>query len=463
MSNVLEISGRRQLFIDDHVIQETRGVTRTLNQPVKYVGNPIIRPVHPWEANSRIYGTVIYDVDQEIFRMWYMAGPHNVDAPHRTCYATSKDGVYWEKPSLGLVEFNGSKDNNILLDDATGMTMIKDSREEDPDRLYKTMFYETLSPAVSVAFSPDGVRWTGYEGNPVLTNASDNHFVLGWDENHGKYVAYVRPAVFDGSNIRLIGRSASEDFIHWTEPQVVLAPNEEDPPGLEFYGMPVFRYEGLYLGQLWHFYANPEDRPLRSAGTGDVHLAVSRDGIGWERIGNGVPFIPLGPPGSLDHGLVYTAKEPLVVGDELWFYYGASDADHGLRWPIIAQDQRPFCISLAKLRLDGFVSVDGGGQEGSLVTKPFQCDGGQLSINASARGGWVSVAVLDEEGISVEGYRKVECSLFDGDAIRHRVTWRENVSLDPLKGQTIRLKFYIGSAKLFSFALTANAGPLHTS
>jgi len=30
------------------------------------------------------------------------------------CYATSKDGVTWVKPKLGLVEFNGSKDNNII-------------------------------------------------------------------------------------------------------------------------------------------------------------------------------------------------------------------------------------------------------------------------------------------------------------------------------------------------------------
>ena len=110
-------------------------------------------------------------------------------------------------------------------------------------------------------------------------------------------------------------------------------------------------------------------------------------------------------------------------------------------------------ICLAKLRLDGFVSVDAGDEMGSLVTKPFLCKGGRLSINAAARGGLVAVAVLDKQGIQYDGFSRAECALFDGDSIRHEVTWREKGSLDELRGRSIRLKFYLRNAHLYSFAV----------
>jgi len=446
MSHVLKLSSERQLFVDDYVVEEVRNLRQVLNQPTKYAGNPLIRPLKPWERPGvNLYGTVMYDPEQGIYRMWYQGYG---GTPYTGCYATSRNGIHWEKPNLGLVKFGGSMENNIFLDDAAILNVIQDRREKDPDRLYKALFWEQHNPSVSVAFSPDGVHWTKYAGNPVLRGTSDTHTLLGWDEACDKYVAYIRPSVGNGTRIRVIGRSVSDDFNHWTEPEVVLQPDEDDPPGLEFYGMPVFKYQDLYLGMPWAYHAYPEESLTRMAALLDTQLAVSRDGVHWKRAGDRKPFIPRGPASSIDQGMIYTAKEPVVVGDELWFYYGGFDGDHGC-----------WCsanICLAKLRLDGFISMDAGDKEGTLVTKPFYCEGRDLIINADARGGQIAVAVLDEAGNqtgNLDGFKKIDCALFDGDAVRHKVTWRDNISLEALRGQPIRLKFYMQQAKLYSFAV----------
>ena len=476
MPRPLEIGSSKQLFIDDHVIDETHAVTQTLNQPSKYVGNPVMIPLYPWEGRVTLYGTVWYDSDEGRFRMWYqgyggLAIPPMAkdvsDSPwkgfdasnllYTIGYATSNDGIFWDRPNLGLVEYKGSKDNNLVLADAAYGNVIKDSRDPDPERLYKSLFFEARDPAgtpnmgdgVSIAFSPDGVHWTKYEGNPVIERSSDTHVLLGWDDLHGKYVAYARPSVHGGNKTRRIGRAVSDDFINWTDPEDVLVPDEEDGPGMEFYGMPVFKYEGMYIGQLWMYHAPPEEPQIRFAAKIDVQLAASRDGIAWERVGERRPFIPNGPPGSIDEGEIWTAREPVIMDDEIWFYYSPGGQDHG-----ITGRTGPIC--LAKLRLDGFVSVDGGEETGTLVTKPFVCEGGNLTINASARGGLVGVAVLDESGIQYQGYSRQECALFDSDSIRHDVTWRTKLSLDELKGETVRLKFYLWNASLYAFSVGRN-------
>lgn len=444
------VAGQRQLFVDDSLVEETHALTRVLHQPTKYAGNPIIRRSLPWERNVSLYGAVLYDPVEARYRMWYQGfgSGRNVG-----CYATSLDGIYWEKPSLGLVELDGSVDNNVVLANTCLPNVIHEPQDADPARRYKALFWDNSierGPGVahvSVAFSPDGIHWTKYAHNPVLNNTGDTHTLLGWDEAVGQYVAYPRAVRrVPGGVIRVVGRSVSDDFIHWTDPEVVMAPNDADPPGLEFYGMPVFKYEGLYLGLPWAFHTYPEEPPTRKGGTIDVQLAVSHDGAQWEHVADQQPFIPLGPPGSVDQGMVFGAKEPLVMGDELWFYYGASDGYHGA-------PHRDTTICLAKLRRDGFVSLDAADAGGVVLTKPLVCDGDSLAVNVDARGGSVAVAVLDEQGGEIPGYRMTDCALFDGDSVAHRITWREQASLAPLQGSRIRLKFYLRSARLYAFGI----------
>ena len=457
-----------QLFCDELIVAEMRGLERTLNQPVRYAGNPLMFPIHPWEGRLELYGTVLRGADG--FRMWYTGlggmgvagmgatlgkwahlGFDAANLLYSYCYAVSKDGIFWERPNLGLVEYGGSKENNLLMLDAAGGNVCRDDRLDDPERRYKALFYEARDPGgtpnegdgVSVAFSPDGLRWTKYEGNPVIRRASDSHRLLGWDDLHRAWVAYCRPTVHEGNPVRRIGRCTSRDFIHWNDPEEVLVPDERDPPGTQFYCMAVFRRAGLYIGLLHVYHTNPEEPHIRFYGTIDIQLAVSRDGVRWERVCDRAGFMENGPAGSDDAGEIYMANAPVEVEDELWFYYSPCGVEHG-------PTGRSGPINLAKLRLDGFVSVDAGAETGTLVTKPFRCEGGSLMINAAARGGEVSVAVLDADGVQQDGFGRPDSALFDGDSVRWETTWRR-ARFDDLRGRVVRLKFYLRNASLYSF------------
>ncbi|MFV1969010.1 MAG: hypothetical protein ACC628_26620, partial [Pirellulaceae bacterium] len=111
-------------------------------------------------------------------------------------------------------------------------------------------------------------------------------------------------------------------------------------------------------------------------------------------------------------------------------------------------------IGLAKLRLDGWVSVDADDGPGTLTTKPLKLAGNDLVINADARKGQMAVEILGQAGRPLPGFSLADCKPFSGDSVRHTVQWKSSSDLSQLKGQPVRLRFHIQNAKLYSFLVS---------
>lgn len=253
----------------------------------------------------------------------------------------------------------------------------------------------------------------------------------------------------------------------------------------QFYWMRHVPYEGMYVGLLMRFDVSgwpPLERENRfkttTAGPEDgpayYELASSRDLENWERVGNREIFLPLGEAGTWEAGTISFMPSPIIVGDEIRFYYEGWNRTHST--PLIQSNQPDqaaheaavaeirertrekgkkysgAAIGLATLRLDGWVSVDAGLAEGTLMTKCVIFDpGSKLVINAEAPKGAVAVEILYPTGKPVAGFTKADCDVFTGDAVRHTVTWNGQADLFELADKPVSLRFYLRDCKLYSF------------
>ena len=456
----------RTLFIDDEAIEEVQGLSRVANRLLKHPDNPVLRPEapeRPWEWRVQCFGTFLYDPDLGLFRAWYLAFNHP-SAPHNrvfgttlsplanmVAYATSANGITWSKPTLGLVEFNGSRENNLA--DAgpnwCGLGMAYEPQEEDPKRRYKALYWDIHRGDMRVAFSPDGLRWTPWPGNPVHPSGSDIDHSVVWDPKIGKYVAYGRM----GGVGRNVSRMESADFLHWSEPKLVFQADARDRPGDQIYGVSVALYEGIYVGLVWMYHAG-DDLTI------DAQLIHSRDGIHWRRTPNREVVIPLGPQGSWDSGIIFPATGsscgfPMKDG-KIYVYYFGMQGNHAKHPdPVETDTYWRGGIGLATLRRDGWVSLDAGVSGGYLVTKPLQVplagtDGTapRLMLNTNAFSGEVRITVLDEQGKPIGGFEK--SNTLHGDFLRTEVTWPEK-TLAELVGKNVRLRIDGKLAKLYSY------------
>lgn len=448
------LTTRHQLFVDDFVTADSFAVEFQMCRPQKYPGNPVMRPEMPWEGAYLSADTVVYDGARHEFRMWYRGWADIRRAVRWLCYATSEDGVHWERPDLGLVEFDGSTKNNIAIS-PPDMTVLEDLRDRHSSRRYKGAGrFDTVG--LCVAFSPDGLRWT-YDRKPEIERIGDGWTLLGWDDAYQAYVGYFRPPA---DKVRKIARATSSDFVHWTPLQTVLEPDEHDPFGTQFYNMHVMKYEGVYFGLLsvLHIDAGGKDAsqpdPDGAEQTVDTQLAFSRDGIHWTRIGNRQPWLALGPYQSWEDMQNWPVT-PVVVGDEIWIYYSGVNVRHQIpdlrrvgtringRW-LGGQ------IGLAKLRLDGWVVARPERERGWILTKPMTLDGETLWVNADARGGRLTAAVLDETGRPVPGFDRYSCLAITRDGTAIPMKWRA-AQLGTIAGRTVRFKFHLDRAGLYSF------------
>jgi hypothetical protein len=483
----IRLGNHRQLFVDDYLIDRMEGVTRVLNPAKKYPANPVLRADRPWEGMTLFVRSVLYDENEKTFSMWYV-GFAPGDRPG--CCATSKDGIHWEKPDLGLIASGGSAATN-LIPWGSARGIIYSPQDRNPARRYKSL------DGLIGAFSPDGFSWnTPAESQAIPGDiASDNVVTCFYDSINDRYVAIAKVVRSSGEHLRRsVSISFSDDFLKWTPVRSVLVPDARDDELArhrvvalrdhlqyddgpqwhiaQFYSMAGFVYEGMYLGMLNVFDISGwppglEKRPSAGGedGPGYIELTSSRDLHNWNRVGNREILIPVGSKRSWESGWIGTATLPVIVGDEIRIYYSGLMVSHGDnkflgaegdRIPMARAEAKAMggigAVGFATLRLDGWASIDGGDREGTLTTKPMIFEtGNKLVINASATRGSVAVEIVDEDGDPLPGFRKADCVAFDDDAIRHTVLWGGEPDLSQLVGRALRLRFHLKNAKLYSF------------
>jgi len=362
------------LLIEPGLVEQMKQVEPVVGTVTKATENPLLREDVPWEprwddmkpsvwrdpATGRthlwytpfIHDSLTSDVGGEPWNVsvWPPAQKYLVNGPGQyrefaLCYAYSDDGVHWTRPDLGMVEWNGNRQNNILLRDpdrhhtswmrgVIGCGIRCDERETDPARRFKMIAAAPRGAAemgIAVSCSADGLRWD--LPHRVLPPAAWNEGrCICWGDAHnswlhapdlGRYVAFTQTWTSGESRRRLKLRMESEDFEHWTNPEVVTY-----APDAEVHTHVPFRYGDLYLALL-HTVTTPNGA---SDGTVDVELGVSRDTRTWTRVAPGRCLIPRGAAGAPDCGCIFSALAPVVVGDEIRLYYCGNDGTiHGWR------------------------------------------------------------------------------------------------------------------------------------
>ena len=443
-----------ELFVDDVGIARRENLRRTVHAAVKPAA-PVIEPDRPWEGGRvYIYGTTHYDESTRELKMWYGSSRGGM------LYATSRDGLRWNKPEMGMFEVDGQK-TNIVLTGSAGASVLVDETEPDPSRRYKALVAEHVRSGGFRGFhSPDGLHWTGYSPERVLTTGSEMGTVIR-DPATGKYFAYVRPYRTKlyptrPEDKRLGAVATSDDFVHWSALRVVLTPDAVDDAWVsrpeqrtEFYAMNGFAYGRSYLGivpllRVIRIIEKPGKEQSPVDGPMEGQLIVSRDGLAWNRMAERNPVIPSGR--EFDQSVMNVATAPILMGDEVWHYYTGINTTHGGPLP-----PKRIAVCLAKWRLDGFVSLDARETEGLLETTLIADRRGRLEVNVNAAGGRLVVEVLDGAGNVLPGFSAAECVVTTADSVRQAVRWAKHSELP--RGGAYALRFRLKNAELYSYTV----------
>ncbi len=479
-ADAIEIGSRRELFVDDYLIDTIQGARRVLHRPIRRE-IALVRN-KPWEGNTSGYTTVFQDGDR--YRMYYRGTDTvytegKVTMPHRevTCYAESRDGITWTRPELGLVEFRGSKKNNIIWDGIGShcFTPFKDTRKGCPlESRYKAISRGRPQgkKGLYVYQSSDGIHWTLIRDEPVITKgAFDSQNVAFWDAVRGEYRCYLRDFRRDqkpgGRDIRTC---TSKDFVNWTDPVFL-----EYTPGRtsQLYTngvIPYYRAPHIFLGFPTRYvdykwaestkrlpqrrYRELVASSSRRSGTAftDGMFMSSRDGHRFDLWPESFIRPGIQRPGSWFYGdnyqnwgIVETRSHLDGAPNELSFYVSeAGRQKNGNR------------LRRFTLRVDGFVSVNAPLSGGEFVTRPLRFQGGKLTINFStSAAGSVRIELQDAKGKPIPGFTLADCHTQFGDELDRIVTWKSDKGVGTLAGKPIRLRFELKDADLYAFRFGA--------
>ena len=474
---VINVGSKKQLFIDDLFIQSSRGVTLTMNPPHRD-GKVLLINDEPWETGPSTYIGVYSSVIKEngVVRIWYDSRRDGDQRYGRVAYGKSQDGLHFTKPMLRLHEIDGSKENNVVIPGIIGGCAVWIDPKAPAKHRYKTQAKVYPTGQFHMHSSPDGLRWKLLARLNIGRGGWDTQSAVFWDPNIERYALYTRywmshrhGTAKAPDDFRTVRRLESDDLKRWDTQSIVMQPDGADrtlhatPPGrpsIDYYGADVFRYAEadrvyIMLAQAyWHWKPRAPRRGLGPAGF-DVRLAVSRDGVKFQRAGGRRPFMAMGPAGRFDSTFVWAMPDPVRMGDELWIYYVGSNRDHD-RYVDAAADGRHLTgISRAVLRLDGFISADADYAGGEITTPLIKFSGKRLELNVETSGGGsVIVELLDKNDKPIPGFSKDDATPVNGNLVRMPVRWGNRVDVSTLAGKPMRIRFHMCDCKLYAFHFT---------
>ena len=518
-----DFKDKKQLFLDDWFIADRRGVELVVNNPIDR--GQILKADKPWENGGVLsWGDLLVDPVAGNVKFYYLSQVNGEikDQPDEwrlmQCLVVSEDGgKTWEKPDLGVCEFNGSKDNNIVMAGGhrgcprysfheNGKVVIDPN--DKPEMRYK-MLYMGRPEGIFGAYSADGIGWTvANEGNPISKAVSDSQNVVFWDDSINKWVGYF---IRLWAPTRCVCRVETDDFWNWPflEPEkVVLAPDEldeidgktlgafylksstdggrqkynealspenwvwftdeiNDLAGVDFYNEPAVKYP-------WadNAYVMPFTPLLHRRNMEEIHLAVSRDGKEWSRPGDRQPW--LRPAIGHNNGIYYASPGILRDGNEIHHYYYTSIRWHGggryengtisHQTPEIPEYSGEY--RRLALRMDGYMSADAGSNGGEIVTRPFVFQGSRLELNVdTAASGQLEVGLTPFKRNPAPGqsaatpettnWDTATCDKIVANDLAHTVTWNQNPDVSALAGRAVRMHVRMKNTKLYAFQFTS--------
>lgn len=469
---VIPIDTGRQLFVDDFLIEKT-SLRRVFHAAKVHEAAPVLAPQTPLELNDNLCPVaapfndgVWFDPADDTFKLFYQAGWYQ-----NIALALSKDGVNWTRPELGVLPGT----NAVFAPDThqrrDGAVVWLDHEAIPSERFKMFTFWRWLKQrrqGGKTYASPDGVHWS----ERGETSAGGDNTSFFYNPFRRKFVFSIRQwwqkrsrSYHEHEDFLRAGRWTDEDVVRWARVDKFDQPDPLVGDAPQLYDLNAVAYESLMLGAFAIFHGPQNERAaeLGRPKINDLQLAYSRDGFHWHRPSRTAFMVASREWGSWNYAYVHAAGGIcLIVGDELWFYYGTWSGQGSVLKPgefgDYVHENAMYAgghTGLATLRRDGFASMEADHLPGTLVTRPLTFSGSHLFVNVATDGGEMQVEVLDTNGNVLEPFTLANCRPLTVDSTKAQVNW-QGASLATIAGQPIRFRFTLRNGKLYSFWVSPN-------
>ena len=468
---IINIQNRREFFWDETMIDVSKTTAKPkIHELVRR--ESVLTHDEPWEGDCCDFHNFFYD--NGLYRMYYLGWDSGNPDAINVCYAESKDGIHWVKPQLGLRDFNGSKKNNIILDQTDSHVFLESFfvfKDENPacppEEKYKGIACDKIgNNRILYCFvSPDGIN---FKKGWLLTDKGefDSLDVIFWDTISKKYMGYIRdfhnPVVANqpSTGIRDIRYMESEDFRNWSDPKILDFGDADDYQLYTNCVSQYYRGEHVFVGFPSRYVERKEwtdtfdkltgkekrlaryqDKRRYGLALTDCVFMTSRDGYTWKRYDEAI----LRPGPEEPNNWVYGNRFPAVGMIEMTGNFPGTDNEISMFVPLNHWTGIPVELYRYTIRTDGFVSYNATYKPQILTTKPFIFEGDDLLINFSTSAiGYMYIKIKDEDGSEINSYE-----LF-GDKIDRQVGFKDGAP-SQFKGKPVVMEIKMSDADIYSF------------